>query len=237
MTEQIALFIGQIILAGGGAVAITFGFIKWFGQKWFESQFAESLELFKREQSEILEQYRYQINARFNRISKIHEKEFEVLPLVWSLLQDAYGHFISITNPFQQWPDLNKYNPDELESFLEKCELLDFQKNELRNSKDKLKYYKDTAYWIRLNIASAKFQEYRNYLRYNKIFLSLDLFDLFHQIEKAMISAQVELEEPDNRENPWRGTLQANKSLSDTVIQLMEQVESAVQKRLHFDQA
>lgn len=237
MIEKIASIIVEILLVGGGSIVILFGFIKWFGQKWFANQFDESLEEFKREQSEILEHYRYQINSQFNRIVKIHDKEFEVLPKAWHLLNDSYGHLMSIANLFQQWPDLNRYSPEQLDSFLEKCELQDFQKEELRLQNDKIEYYKTAAYWIRLNIARNKFNEFRSYLQYNKIFLSRDLFDLFHQIEVVMIEAEAELENPENEDNPWRGTSRAYKKLTENENELLGQIESSVQKRLHFDKA
>lgn len=236
MIEQITSIIGQIVVVGGGAAAIAFALLKWFGQKWFESKFAASLEQFKREQSEILEQSRYQLNTRFNRVTKIHEKEFEVLPQAWHLLQDAYGHFMIIVKPYQEWPDLNRYSAEQVESFLESCELKESQKAVLRQKEDKLLYYQVEAYWIRLDIARGHFHEFRKFLRYNKIFLSGDIFDLFRRIEEVMIEIQVALEEPDNKDHPWRGTIKTYKILTETVNKLLEEVEGAVQKRLHFEQ-
>ncbi|MFA4835768.1 MAG: hypothetical protein WC749_06860 [Dehalococcoidia bacterium] len=226
---------GQIAIFGVGATVIAYGALKWFGQKWFEHQFAQRLESFKREQSELLESYRYQINARFNRITKIHEKEFEVLPEAWHKLQDSYAYLASVASPLQQWPDLNHYSTEQMESFLKQCELLDFQMEELRKTSDKLAYYREKAYWIRLAVAREKFQEFRNFLRYNKIFLSRDLFDLFTKIESAMIKAEVELEYPDDK--PWASGSKVFTTLTDTVNKLLEQLEDAVQKRLHFDKA
>jgi hypothetical protein len=228
-------FIGQVLLAGGGATVVSLSLLKWFGDKWIIHQFSQRLESFKREQSEILEQYRYQINARFNRITKIHEKEFEVLPEIWCKLQDAYGHFQSLSSPLQSFPDLNRYSAEQLEAFLEKCELHDFQKEELRRSTDKVSYYRETVYWIRLSIARQVFQEFRKYLHYNKIFLSRDLFELFTKIELALIETEVELE--NSEPQPWREGRAINKKLNEVVGGLLEQVENAVQRRLHFDQA
>ena len=237
MPEYISSAIRDILVAGGGATVIVFGFLKWYGQRWFESQFSESLEQFKRQQSEILEQYKYQINATFNRITKIHEKEFEVLPKAWYLLQDAYGYFMGIANPGQQWPDLNRYTSDELDSFLAECELKEFQKDELRNHEDRLAYYQKAAYWFRLSTAQKHFREFRSYLRYNKIFMSRDLFDLFRQIEKSFIEVEVALEDPDDLDHPWRNKRDQFKKLSKDVSDLLDRVESVVQERLRFDQA
>ena len=227
--------IGEIVLSSTVAAGIVLAVMRWLALKWFDHQFSKRLEQFKREQSELLEQYRYQINARFNRITKIHEKEFEVLPEAWHKLLDAYSHLASITLPLQQWPDLNHYTAAELESFLNTCELPDFQKEELRKAGDKQGYYEEKAYWVRLGTASKKFNEFRNYLRYNKIFLSRDLFELFTQIEKAMIDVQVQLQYPDGK--PWGNAPKGYQALTTTVSELLIKVEDVVQKRLNFDQA
>jgi len=227
--------IGQVLLAGGSATVVSLSLLKWFGDKWIIHQLSQRLESFKREQSELLEQYRYQINARFNRITKIHEKEFEILPEIWCKLQDTYGHFQSLSSPLQFFPDLDRYSAEQLEAFLEECELHDFQKEELRHSTHKVSYYKETCYWIRLSIARQVFQEFRKYLHDNKIFLDRDLFKLFTEIELASIETEVELESPEPK--PLREGRVMNKKLNEAVGGLLEQVENAVQRRLHFDQA
>ena len=111
----------------------------------------------------------------------------------------------------------------------------EFQKDELRQAQDKLGYYTKVAYWIRLSNAREKFSEFRTYLRYNKIFLSRDLFELFREIELAMIDTEVRLEDPEDE--PWRKTSAIYQNLTKDVNQLLEKVENAVQERLHFDRA
>lgn len=235
MIEQIFEIIGQIVLLGGGASVIAYGSLRLFLRRWLDHRFDQSLEEFKRKQSELLEQTRYEINTRFDRITKIHEKEFEVLPKAWKMLQDAYGRLIRLASPLQQWPELDRFSDNELEAFLENCELQDFQKEELRQADDKLAYYQEKAYWVRLNDAIRAFYEFRDYLRSNKIFLSRDLFDLFSQIEKALRQAKIELEHPEEDE-PWTGKTDIFTELESTMDKLLEDLEISVQKRLHFDQ-
>lgn len=227
--------LGNIVLVGVGAAVIAFAAIKWFGKKWFDHQFTKQIESFKREQSEILEHYRFQINSLFNRVTKIHEKEFDVLPKAWQMLQETYDHLIAISSPLQNWPDLNKYNPDQLEYFIKNCELLDFEKAELRNADDKLAYYQEKAYWNRLNVARKKFHDSRIFLRENKIFLSSDLFEHFSKIESLLVEVEVELEDPEK--DPWKSAHKTYKKLTDEVKEIFPQIEKAVQNRLHFEKA
>jgi len=65
-----------------------------------------------------MEQYRREINALFNRVTNIHEKEFEVLPAAWNKLQNAAGWFAKFTSPYQEYPDLNSMTENQIEEIL-----------------------------------------------------------------------------------------------------------------------
>ena len=154
---------------------------------------------------------------------------------MWCRLLNAYAGFQNLSSPIQSFPNLNRYSAEQLEAFLETCDVHDFQKEELRRSDDRLSYYQEIDYWFKLSKASGVFQEFCTYLHYNKIFLSRDLFELFTKIESALIETEVELEDPEPK--PGKERLAINKKLNEVVGRLLEQVENAVQKRLHFDQA
>ena len=237
MPEDIVKLIGQILLYGGSATVITLGVLRWLGQKWFENQFAKSLEEFRRKQMELIETYKFNINSRFNRITKIHEKEFEVLPEAWYKLQDAHILLLNITSFLQSWPDLNNYSKSQLDTFLENCELEEFQKNDLLNSEDKISYYSDKVYWIRLSKFTSKFSDFRKYLRYNKIFLSKDIYKSFSQIEYTLIEIETELENPNMTSKPWNYASGAYKKHRAKFESFLYELEDAVQKRLHFNES
>jgi hypothetical protein len=76
------------------ALVATAGLWEWLGKKWVEQHLGERLEKFKTdrqkeleglksEQQKDLERLRHLLSSR---ISKIHEKEFEVLPKAWLAL-------------------------------------------------------------------------------------------------------------------------------------------------------
>jgi shikimate kinase len=69
-----------VVVSGGGAALLTVQFCKKFGEKWLDAQFAKRLERLKHEQAQEIEGMRRNVQWEFSRISKIHEKEFEVLP-------------------------------------------------------------------------------------------------------------------------------------------------------------
>lgn len=234
MTDNIFESIGKLMIYGGSLIAINLGLLKWFGQKWFENQFSQKLEKYKRKQTEVLEQFRYQINIQLSRITKIHEKEFEVLPNIWYKLQDTYDGFLSLSAPIKQLPDLNNYNEQQLENFIRNCELLDYQKEELKDVNDKLKYYEDKVYWIRLFEAKKNLNDLRKYLRYNKIFLSKDLYKLFSDVEFTLIEAETELEQI-NQNFQIKQKYEIFKKLKINTEKYFLKIENSVQKRLHFE--
>ena len=97
METAILQFIGKVIAYGGGAAAVAHALFTFLGKKWIEHKLNKELE-----------QVRYRINTLFSRVTKIHEKEFEVLPEAWYKMQDALGRISHFTSLFQQYPDLTQ---------------------------------------------------------------------------------------------------------------------------------
>lgn len=236
--EPILKFLGQIVLFGGGATVIAYVLVRWLGQKWIEDRFAKRLEEHKRRQNVLLEEVRYQINSRFNRITKIHEKEFEILPQAWIYLRDAYGYLSSIASPFQSFPDLDDYSQDELEAFLSKSELHDFQRQELIHTDDKATYFKERIFRIRINAAAKRLRTFRLYIMHNKIFLTKDLFSAFSSIESALVEAEVILEH--TRESGWSSAWYETvsdewRTIEENIKPMLVSIEQTIQERLHFE--
>ena len=225
-----------LIASGGGAAAVT-AILRLFGSKWIDKYFSQQLKQFERRQQEIILHQQYQINSLFSRVSKIHEKEYEVLPRAWLLLQDSCNELKSLSNPFQTFPDLNRYTPNELAEFLEKSSLKAFQKEEILGQNDKVAYYRNAMYWIRVKVVCDVIVEFRRFLLYNRIFLSRELFSLFREIEIAIINIQVDLENPDDPERPYDRRPSSFMESVKKINQLSEQIELAVQNRLHLSDA
>lgn len=79
-----------------------------------------------------MEQLRHQINSVFSRISKVREKEFEILPEAWKLLHEAYGRVYSIAASLKRVLDVSAMTEGQIEQFLADSSLQDFEKDELR---------------------------------------------------------------------------------------------------------
>src|SRR2546422_9956398 len=114
MSELVVGAILKIVAVGGGAAALAYGLFVWLGKHWLEQQFAKDLEEFRHEQAKEIEHVRHDINSLFSRVSKIHDREFEVLPTAWKLLHESYGRAFQACSPLREFSDLSRMSDAEL---------------------------------------------------------------------------------------------------------------------------
>src|SRR4051812_28368721 len=80
---------GLLALAGGGAAGLIFGPFRYLADKWLTSKFDQRLKQFKHAQQVEMENLRFKINSLFDRTTKLHQREFEVVPAAWALLVEC----------------------------------------------------------------------------------------------------------------------------------------------------
>ncbi len=234
--DEFFQFIGKIIAVGGTTAAIAYAFFVFLGKKWLENKFSERLEAYKHQQNKELEEVRYRINAQFNRITKIHEKEIEVLPKAWHQMQDALNHLSYFASPFRQHPDLDRMNPIQLKEYLDNSPFREWEKKELTETPNKNKVYQEQIFWHELNETKSAFRAFHNYVLENSIFLSQDLKEKFMAIDDVMWSAIID-KEVGHESKDWKMQRKAFSQIKDEVEPLKQKIESLVQKRLQLDRA
>ncbi len=175
-------FIGYGLSGAAGAYAL----FVWLGKRWLEQHFSKRLEEHKHLLNQNLEHCKYQIQALFNRIAKIHEKEFEVLPEAWRKLNGTIGLVNHIVNPVQEYPDFKKMGQADIQELVAKSELKEHQKQELLQADDKNEYYQKAIFWRKIDRAMQSVQEFHNYLILNKIFLTGELFSKFMDADRHL---------------------------------------------------
>src|ERR1051326_2668896 len=172
-----------------GFIAVLGGpLVKYFGTKWLDQQFAKRLEKLKHEQQKELEHVRHAIQMMFSRASKIHEKEFEVLPKAWLMLHEAYGAAMNVVVGFRRFPDFNLLTESQLDEFLEASALSPSQRDALRNAQpnDRITYYLEAIEGIGIADALNQHRLLNNYLIENRIFMSGELYDAFNAVTKLL---------------------------------------------------
>ena len=135
-------FIFQLFAYAGGSVAVAYLLFVWFGKRIIEHWFSTRMEAYKNAQAQELEDYKYKINALFNRVTKIHEKEFEVLPKAWELLQTALGQIGHMASPLQTYPDFKWMSELEFEEFTKTTKLKKHEIEELSRPLIKISFIK-----------------------------------------------------------------------------------------------
>jgi hypothetical protein len=166
--------VGAIVSVGGSSAAIAYAIFRWFGKSWLDQQFKKQLEHLKHEQQKEIVQLKHQINSLFSRVSKIHEKEFEVLPRAWTLLHEAHGAVFRVICALKEYPDFASMRDPQFEAFLSACRLEEFQKEELRRADGgkRLRCYQNWIFWIELNDAKKAQVGLNNCLAVNSIFMT-----------------------------------------------------------------
>jgi hypothetical protein len=179
---------GLGITAGvaGGAGYTAFQF---FGKKWLDAHFAERLEKFRHEQNQEIERLRYRVNALMDRTAKLHQHEFEVLPEVWSRLGIAFTAATDFTSRLVSYPDLDSMQSAQFSEFIGKSELPDWQKEELRECKDRNDRYQEMIFWHRLQKVVDCHAEFHNYFISKGIFIQLDLKEKIRDLSNMMYDA------------------------------------------------
>ena len=193
MDELLKIF-GLWVVKGVSFAAIAFAFFQFLGKKWLDSRFAERLESFKHDQQKELETLRFKINSLFDRTTKLHQREFEVLPEAWGRLVDAFLQVQVFVSPLQTYSDLDRMKEAHLEEFIRECPLPEWQKQELRSEKEKTAYYRKKFFWHRLDKIENIARECSVYLRKNGIFLPPDISKKFSAIDDMIWGAIQERE-------------------------------------------
>lgn len=246
-------WLGNLVLLAVPSTGLAFVFFRWFGKQWIERLLSRDLEKFKREQQEKLEGYKSEQQKELerlrhlltSRVSKIHDKEFEVLPKAWLMLNDLHGsvmYAIDLTIKFI--PDFSTFSVAKLEAFLttdpSTNRLTDYQKTQLRSlegAEEKSKYYMDTMRAHNIDEATEKERVFRNYLIEHRIFMTDELRGKFTAALDTLSSALMRYSLGKGAGDSKLVFAAQEEMLAFNIKALVEGVEKAVQVRLHYDEA
>lgn len=186
---------GAIVLGGGSLSAIIYMAFKYLAAKWLDARFEEKLQALKHQQEKEIEGLRFKISAMLDRAVKLHQREFEVLPEAWSMLNDAFWKSQSLMSVIQSYPDIDKMPHQQQIEFISSCCLQDWQKKELFVANKKNELYQKYIRRYNLNDSVEIIREAYTYLIKNGIFINDQLrkeFGVIHdQIWNALNEHQL----------------------------------------------
>jgi hypothetical protein len=238
-------FLLQAVASAGGGAVVFLAPAKWFGDKWIDQRFRLQLESFKAKRDEELEQLRQkhetdlaQLNHRLNsRISKIHQKEFEVLPEARLLISRAHGSVYKAICGIKMRPDLRILSDERLEEFLSTFGLSPSQLQDIRSKDGELKRKAiDRAMTEReMNLAAEDLRLLRNHLIQNSIFLTNAIQTMCSQIAADLQNALIDYETWEDTSDHY-SRREAIKLVEGIKAKLPE-LERAIQQRLDYMKA
>jgi hypothetical protein len=231
LEKAIAAF-GALAIAGGAVTGFAWWLFKMFSEKWLSNTFAQRLAAFRHDQQKEIEQLRFEISKLFDRTTKLHQQEFEVLPHAWSLLVTSYSAARGLTASLQRYPDIQGMSEPQLDEFIRNnSDLKDWQKEELRKASDQNRYFQQAIFWPRLNNARKKCRKSALFLRRKGIFMPPSLKEKFETIENLVWDALNECELNKN-DAVWPKHQADQDKLNTQGEALMTKLEKEIQERL-----
>ncbi|MES0176855.1 hypothetical protein [Mesorhizobium sp. M0006] len=235
MTDQIYQFalqtLGSVLLYGGSIAAAAYAIFRFFGEPWLKSKFDKQLEALKSGQEQELERLRFRINTLFDRATKLHQSEFEVLPEMWNRLVMAHNAIGAFTNEFQQYPVLDRMSDVELDEYLHGTALKPSEKDAIRQSGRKTNEYIKKIFGHRYVDSNTALRDYAVYLATKGIFLKPSMRDKFKELEQILNKALIE-HVFNEREDIRPRERTARRAFQDRGEPLMKEIEADVESRL-----
>ncbi|MBD3773899.1 MAG: hypothetical protein IE921_09985 [Rhodobacteraceae bacterium] len=194
MVASVSEWILTVAGVGGGFSAVTYFALKKLAESWLDEKFKSRLQDLVHAQNKEIERLRSDLTTSFDRATKLHQREFEVLPQVWDEVHEAFWSTAALVSSFQSYPDLNCMKEQQLLEFLEKCELESWQKDELRTSSDPNKEYQQYSFWLQLSRANRARHSALNKVSRHAIFLDATVKEELLRILSRLNGALIEHE-------------------------------------------
>jgi hypothetical protein len=178
------------------------------------------------------------LNATLNRVARIHGEEIEVLRTAFPKLEEALGYVARFTAPLRYYPEFNGMTEQEINEFLEKGEpqLSNPHKKNLLEAPDKDQYYQKIIFQYELAEAKKHAGEFHNYLLYNRIFLSSDLYAQFEAMDKLLWEA-LRYRELGEASRDYKLICRGYEEIQRRAEPIREEIRRLVQKRLRPEEA
>lgn len=192
LLSNIFAFVGYLVVGIGAVGTFAWWLFRTFSERWLNAKFEERLAAYKHEQQKELEHLKFSINAQMDRATKLHQREFEALPEAWARLMDAHGVVASLVSRYQSTPDLNRMTGDQLADFLSNSELVEWQRQAVRDAGDKTSAYRNQFEPFKIAKAKKISRKFYLYFRKNGIFVREPIKQQFEQLDQLMLDALTE---------------------------------------------
>lgn len=114
MPDTVIQWILSVLAAGDGLSFIVYQIFKNLAEGWLDDKFKSRLQDLAHVHNKEIERLRSELTKSFDRATKLHQREFEVLPMVWDEVHEAFWRAASFVSPLQLHPDLNRMQHEQL---------------------------------------------------------------------------------------------------------------------------
>lgn len=164
---------------GRFAVVLTFvgGLGLWFGKtyidKWLTKRFQGQLDALKHAQALEIAKLRLAFDAKLHRATKLHEREFEILPKAWSMLGETGGAIQLLTDQTQTHTDVDKLDSLALREFLTPLPLSESEKQAIAEAPagERTNLFIERKLRHQMVAASTLAQNFHNFIAGNGVFI------------------------------------------------------------------
>jgi hypothetical protein len=229
--KSILAVIGGLSTTAIVLVSVAYWIFRQLGEKFIEAKFASRLETFKHEKQKELEQLKFEINKLFDRSTKFHQKEFDILPTAWAMLEDARAHVGGLIASLQEYPDLSDMDTDKIRNLLSRNEFEAIEIEEIVSSKSPTEALSKKLTLRCYNAARKATQDCIFYIRKNGILMPKEIQTQFstaiHIIQFALVEWEIQ-----GRWNPHQEMLTARNAFGKELPPIMEKLEAELRARL-----
>lgn len=232
VVDQFTAWFGQLVITVSIAVPVVGWLFKTYSTKWLDKHFSEKLQSLKHQQQKELEDFKFDLNRLMDRTVKLHQYEFDELPILWAKCVKAFGSARYVTTGLQRYAEISKMEDEELRGFLE--ESGDFTENDIEkiiNSTDRDKDYRAGVDWHQLHKAQTDFHEFNEKRLVTGIFLTDDLQEKFQNMTELINLALIE-KGMANEYNDYPNRFKNAKKLEAEGTLLIKNMEKLIKERL-----
>lgn len=160
------------------AIATPIGLVSlWLGKtyidKWLTKRFQGQLDALKHAQALEIAKLKLAFDAKLHRATKLHEREFEVLPKAWNMLGETGGAIQLLVANNQTHTDVSKLDPLSLREFLAPLPLSEAEKQAVIDAPtgERTNLYMERKLRHQMVEASTLAQNFHNFIAGNGVFI------------------------------------------------------------------
>ena len=187
--SYVVQLVGIITLAGGGGAVIAYRLLSSTAKGWLDHHFHTQLERFKGEQTKEIERIKAELNALHDRKQRLHQLEFNSIPLVWSSLCVADDQCRRFLSPLRQYPDVKTLGDQGITESLSKLGVIDSEIQSVISSENKQKSYQWFVEKHKYNQAVEMFLNFRKNYQDGSLYIDEILASLLDEYMSLSESA------------------------------------------------